>query len=379
MPGHAHDEKMTPQGLLRVRDIRTMPYSGPLARPFVTSRRRVDSIQGILVALDLDDGSHGYGSAAQTWAVTGESVASMTAAINGPVVDALVGKALSLREAEEAIAVSCEANASAKSAVDVALHDAWSGSLGMPLVAALGGRADSRARTDMTISLGTPENMVRDAVAAEEDGFDILKIKVGGDWRTDLERLEAVHGAVPSARFRLDANQGWAAKDAIRTIRRLEDIGMPVDLVEQPTPKADIDALARVTGAVDTPIMADESVATPQDAAKILHRGAADLLNIKLAKCGGIRAAGAIADLAASSGVGCMMGAMMEPRVSVAAAVHVALSHPNIELIDLDSAEWIRDPRIARGYDREGAFLSTSDAPGTGIVMASVFTEGTSS
>ncbi|WP_129360608.1 MULTISPECIES: dipeptide epimerase [Micrococcaceae] len=370
---------MVSNGQIRVRDLRAMPYSGPLKRPFVTSRRRVDSIQGVLVEMDLDDGSHGFGTAAETWAVTGESVASVLAAINGPLFEALIGKDVSLREAEDAVANSCEGNMSAKAAVDVALHDAWASSLGLPLVAALGGRSDAHAVTDMTISLGSPETMAREAVAASEEGFEILKIKLGSDPRTDLDRLEAVHEAVPAARFRLDANQGWETKEAIRMIRRLEDTGIPVDLVEQPTPKGNLEALAKVTAAVETPIMADESVATERDALNVLRREAADLINIKLAKCGGIRSAMSIADLAAVSGVGCMMGAMMEPRVSIAAAAHAALAHPNIQLIDLDSAEWIQDPRIARGYEREGSKISLAETPGLGMDLDPSLTEGTAS
>jgi L-alanine-DL-glutamate epimerase-like enolase superfamily enzyme len=368
---------MTTNGLNRLRDLRAMPYSGPLKRPFITSRRRVESVQGVLVELELEDGSIGYGTAAETWAVTGESVASSLAAINGPVFEALTGRDLSLREAEDAIAGCCVGNTSAKAAVDVALHDAWATGLGVPLAVALGGRPDAHAATDMTISLDDPEAMAREAIAAGSDGFEILKVKLGGDPAVDLNRLESVHEAVPSARFRLDANQGWGAKEAIRMIRRIEDAGIPVDLVEQPTPKANLDALAQVTAAVDTPVMADESVADERDAWEILRREAADLINIKLAKCGGIRPALAIADLAATAGVGCMMGAMMEPRVSVAAAAHVALAHPNIQLVDLDSAEWIQDPRIAGGYELEGSRLSLTEAPGLGMSMDSALTEGT--
>lgn len=367
---------LSADGRFRLADLRARPYSGPLKRPFVTSRRRVDSVQGVLVEAEFDNGTRGVGTAAETWAVTGESVASILATINGPIFDALTGRDLCLREAADAVATCCQANTSAKAAVDVALHDAWASGLGLPLATALGGNTSGTLETDMTVSLADPERMAREAVAAWADGFEILKIKLGQDWQQDVNRLETIREAVPRARFRLDANQGWNAKEAISAIRRLEDAGLPIDLVEQPTPKHDLIGLARVTAAVDTLIMADESVATPRDALEIIRRGAADLLNIKLAKCGGIGPALAIAHLAEAAEMGCMIGAMMEPRPSIAAAMHLTMAHPAITIVDLDSAEWIKDSRISGGYARDGAHLRLSDRPGLGIDLDDSLTEG---
>ncbi|WP_288780279.1 dipeptide epimerase [uncultured Kocuria sp.] len=363
-------------GALTVRRLATVPYRGPLVRPFVTSRRRADAIDGVLVELDLDGGVRGIGSAAQTWAVTGESVASIEAAVNGPMAESLVGRTLSLHEASDVVMNSCSGNSSAKAAVDVALHDAWSAALGRPLTVALGGRSEGSVETDMTVSLGEPDVMAQDGIKAWDEGFRILKIKLGQNWHRDMERLEILREAVPQARFRLDANQGWTAQEAIRAISSLEDSGFPVDLVEQPTPKHDLEALAAVTAAVYTPIMADESIATPHDAVEIVRRGAADMLNIKLAKCGGIRAAIALADIAEAAGLGCMIGAMMEPRPSIAAAVHLAIARPSIGLVDLDSAEWIDDPRISGGYVRDGAHLTVTKETGLGIQAAGSLMEG---
>src|SRR5699024_6096526 len=111
--------------------------------------------------------------------------------------------------------------------------------------------------TDMTISLAEPDVMTRAATEAANAGFETLKVKLGSDWRADLERLRAVRSAVPAARFRLDANQGWDAKAAVRIIRAIEDADVPLELVEQPVHRDDLDGLARVTAAVDVPIMAD--------------------------------------------------------------------------------------------------------------------------
>lgn len=351
-----------------VTEVRSRKYSARLRRPFVTSRRRVDVLTGVIVELELVDGTVGRGSAAQTFAVTGESAESIASALHSPISEALTaqGTERCLREHADAIAASCVGNSSAKAAADMALHDAWAQSIGLPLANALGGDVNRRLRTDMTISLDTPDAMARAAVAASNDGFGILKIKLGSDWRADLERLTAVRDAVPDTRFRLDANQGWTVKSAIRIIRAIEDAGISLELVEQPVVKDDIDGLAAVTAAVDVPIMADESLSSPRDALGIAATHGADVLNIKLAKCGGIGQAIAIADIARAAGLECMVGAMMEPRISITAAAHVAAAHPAITLFDLDSAEWVDEPELAGGYSLNGDEMLLHAEPGIG-------------
>jgi len=209
--------------------------------------------------------------------------------------------------------------------------------------------------------------MATRAAEAAKAGFQILKIKLGSDWQTDLDRLQAVHFAAPSATFRLDANQGWDVKSAIRILHEIDEANLPIDLVEQPVEKYDIIGLKTVADAVQVPIMADESIASARDAVQIVSLRAANLLNIKLAKCGGIYQALQVADIAQAAGIECMIGAMMEPRVSITAALHIAAAHPNITLVDLDSAEWISDRHLDGGYSIDFGRLYLNDEPGLGF------------
>ncbi|GAB3059858.1 dipeptide epimerase [Sediminivirga luteola] len=352
---------------LRIEALSTRIGAIPLKRPFITSRRRTESVTVVTVELRLAGGATGIGTAAETFAVTGESAASMAAALDGPIAAALTGAERSLTGHAEAIAASCASNTSAKAAAEIALHDAWARGLGVPLATALGGDPAAELRTDMTVSLQDPATMAADAVAAAEDGYRTLKIKLGGDWSADMDRLRAVNEAVPEASLRLDANQGWTVKDAIRAIRRIEDEGFPVELVEQPVHREDLHGLRQVTAAVMTPVMADEALTSPADALRLAGMRAADLFNIKLAKCGGIRQALAIADIAHAAGIPCMVGAMMEPRVSITAAAHLAAAHLAITLIDLDPAEWMAENGPAGGYTMHGSRMVLPSAPGLGF------------
>lgn len=364
---------------MRVARVRAHTEHAALTRPFITSRRQVDRVATVVVHVELADGTTGIGAASENPAVTGETIDSITSLVTGPIADAVTGpiadagesRSPSLAGLARAIAGSAVGNASAKAAVDMAVHDAHARALDVPLTTMLGGDADAVMVGDMTVSLDEPEAMARHAADAASSGFTRLKVKLGNDPARDIDRLRAVCEAAPRARLRLDANQGWSAKDAVTVIRRIEDAGLPVDLVEQPVPKWDLDGLAAVTRSTRLPIMADESLAGPHDAFELARRGCADLFNIKLAKSGGIRQALQIAGIAEAAGIGCMVGAMMEPRIGITAAAHVAAAHPNITLIDLDSAEWFADSD-AGGCNTSGGLLRLTGGPGLGIGPASL-------
>lgn len=357
----------SPATPLHVVAVRAHRHRSPLLRPFVTAARRTDSVAFVVAEVELDGGVVGQGSAAETVAVTGESAATIHEALTGPLGAALTGARGTLPELAARIAGALPGATSAKAALDVALHDAAARAAEVPLVELLGGSTGGELLNDMTVSLEEPEVMARRAREAVDSGEQILKIKLGRDPEEDRRRLDAVLEAAPGVRLRLDANQGWSPEEAIRILTGLEADALPIDLVEQPVPAADVDGLARVRAAVGLPIMADEAVWTAADARRLVDAGAADLLNIKLAKTGGVREALAIADVAQEAGLTCMIGAMMEPRISITAAAHLAVAHPAITLIDLDPPAWFASPLPGGGYVQDGARLRLLGGPGLGL------------
>lgn len=352
---------------LTVRAVRHHRHRAPLLRPFVTAARRTEAVEYVVAEVELAGGAIGQGSAAETVAVTGESAASIATALDGPLRQALEGATGTIAELSARIEDALEGATSAKASLEVALHDAWATLSGRPLVELLGGRLEDGLPNDMTISLADPPVMAAHAREAVQRGEQILKIKLGHDIDEDRRRLAAVIEAAPTVQLRLDANQGWSPRQAIEIITGFEADGLPIELVEQPVPAADLEGLVQVTSAVALPIMADESVWTVEDARRLVDAGAADLLNIKLAKTGGIRGALAIADVAREAGIDCMVGAMMEPRISITAAAHLAIAHPAITLIDLDSPGWFASTAPAGGYEQDGAWLRLTGGPGLGL------------
>lgn len=349
-------------------DVTTHPLSLPLHSPFVTALRTTSTVQTLVVEVIDDDGNRGFGEAPQVWQVTGESVAGADACVSGPLAAVIIGRdpgelVTLLREVRGAVG----ANVAAKAAVDVAVHDLVAHQLGIPLVRLLGGTATEIA-TDVTLPVGSVEELAGAAGARVDEGFDVLKVKVGTDPDGDVRRVIAIREAVgPLVRIRLDANQGWTERHAVRTIRSLEDADANVELVEQPVVAHDLDALARVTARVDTPILADESVYGLGDLLEVIKRHAADMVNVKLAKCGGLAVARTLLELATAAGMGTIVGSMMETPVGVGAAASLVAAYGTSATSDLDAAWWLARPPRRDGVQYRGSTLVLPDAPGLGI------------
>ena len=199
-------------------------------------------------------------------------------------------------------------------------------------------------------------------------GYDTLKVKVGIDPSLDVARLAAIRQAVgPEVRIRIDANQAWSPKQAVRLLNQMQDKGLDIELVEQPVKAHDYEGLKYVTERSYVPVLADEAVFSVEDALKIVQMQAADLINIKLMKCGGLTNALKIATLAEVCGVECMIGCMLEAKVSVNAAVHLACARKIITRVDLDGPVLCSEDPVEGGAVFNEKEITVSDAPGLGV------------
>ncbi len=341
----------------------------PLKTPFKTALRTVDTVEDVVVLIRTDSGHTGHGEAAATAVITGDTHGSIIAAIRHFIAPRLIGQDVAdLNRLCALVQGAMERNTSAKAAVEIALYDLWAQLHGAPLYRMLGG-GDPVITTDITISVDYIDKMVADSVSAVERGFESLKIKVGKDIGLDIERVKAIHAAVQGrALLRLDANQGWTAKQAVHAMRSLEAAGVQLELLEQPVKANDIAGLKYVTERVSTPVMADESVFTPLQVMDLIQQRAADIINIKLMKTGGLSNAIRIADIAAIHGVPCMIGCMIESSISVAAAVHLAVAKSDaISKVDLDGPSLCQFDPVTGGVRFDESEISISDAPGLGI------------
>lgn len=353
---------------MKITKLRTAEIKVPLKVPFITALRRVDAVESILVCIETDEAVIGYGEAPPTKAITGETKESILDAIQNHIAPAVTGMPLEdLEGVMKALHGALPKNTSAKAAVDMAIYDLLAKKSKQPLYQYLGG-TKTTIETDITISLKTPAEMAQDSLRAVQEGYKILKLKVGRGNDEDLMRVEAVRRAVgENVLLRVDANQGWEADGAIRLIRTMESKNLGIELVEQPVPAQDLDGLRHVTQNVNTPILADESMFSAEDAEKIIRTGAADLLNIKLMKTGGIYGALAICRLARQNGMECMMGCMLETKLAVSAAAHLAAAMGCITRADLDGPALCKIDPYTGGPLYEGPYIHMNQNPGIGI------------
>ncbi len=351
-----------------IKDIALKHISIPLKKPFKTALRTVETAENTVIMVTTEDGLVGFGEAPPTAAITGDTNESIIAVIKNKIVKKLIGRDVEkLENVLNIIQTSSERNFSAKAAVDMAIYDLICQRYKIPLYKFLGGYRN-QVETDLTISLNEPEEMRQDSIAAVAQGFKTLKLKVGKNTEKDIQRIRMVRRAVgDTVKLRLDANQGWSPEEAIHVIKTIEDLDLNVELVEQPVKAIDIVGLKMVTDNVAIPIMADESMFSPADAIKILQMRAADLVNIKLMKCGGIYNALKIVAIAETYGVECMLGSMVESKVSLTAAAHLAAAKKNITRVDLDAAIFLAEDPVIGGFKKQIPIFALTDVPGLGI------------
>ena len=353
---------------MKITGINVSTVHIPLRTPFKTALRTVSEVHDVIVRIETDTGAVGWGEAPPTAVITGETIGSITAAISECIAPVLLGMEIDdLDGIMHRMDRSILKNTSAKAAVDMAVYDLWAKDCKKPLYRMLGG-AKQLLETDLTISVNPMEEMVRDSLDGVARGFRILKIKTGKGDREDVACLKAIREAVgPQIVLRVDANQGWNARQAVRLIRMMEDEGVQPELIEQPVPAHDFEGLKMVTANVDTPILVDESVFSAEDAIRIVQNRAADLLNIKLMKTGGIHQALKICDVAEIYGVECMIGCMLESKLAVSAAAHLAAGRSVITRLDLDGPSLCSVDPYTGGPEYDGPYIRMNETAGIGI------------
>jgi len=315
---------------MKIKEISTEIKTIPLKTPFITALRQVEDVEFVRVKIVFDNGKFAYGEAPATKAITGEDLETIVYAIQN-IKDDL----LALR-VEEALRVleKTEMGSSAKAALDMALYFAK-----IPFKLT----DTTPIKTDITISVGTQEKMLHDAKKAFANGNEILKIKLDADIKHAVQVTQTIAQALPKAKLLIDANQAWTLEKTLYFIENLKNI--PIELIEQPVHAEDLEALQTITQRSHIPILADESVFTLEDVKKVMDMNAANMINIKLMKCGGVTHAIKILEYAKENNIACMLGSMLEGPHSINAALYLAFKYRDvIKYVDLDSPLLYKEP-----------------------------------
>jgi len=341
-----------------------------LTRPYTIAYKTVTTVSNCVVEIETDTGNTGFGSANPSKYVVGVDVGGTVAALSEENTEWLIGK--DVREMQQLVyevQQQFAGQAGACAALDIALHDLFAQQLGVPLVKFLGQKHRSLP-TSITIGIKSTEETLEEADEYLGRGFKILKVKLGQSKEEDVERLKKLRERVgKEVIIRVDANQGY-------TMLQLEDFyyatfGPNPELIEQPLPADAINDYRKLPAEVKKLIALDETLVTPADAYQLTNAPrAAGIFNIKLMKCGGIGHAREIANIAKNAGVDLMWGCNDESRISIAAALHIALASSNTKYLDLDGSFDLARDVVTGGFELHNGMMSLTDQSGLGVKRA---------
>ncbi|MDJ0868478.1 MAG: o-succinylbenzoate synthase [Myxococcota bacterium] len=357
---------------MRIASARVTAFRLPLRAPLATAHGSLEHRDGWLLELVAEDGTRGFGEAAPLPGFGLESHAEAGRALEEGAF-AVVGAALG--DTPATLPEPRELPPSARSAVDLALLDLAARRAALPLahwlargLARADGHATARERVAVAALLASsnPEQAGQEARARVEEGFTTLKLKLAADdFERDHARVAAVRNAVGRGiRLRLDANGGWKEVDVPPRLRALAPLG--IELIEQPVPAEEIDALARLRSAAPFPLAADESVRGEREAERLLAARAADVLVLKPAALGGLRPAARIAERARRAGRAVIVTSFLDSAVGVAGALHLAAALPEGPAAGLATAALLRAD-LAAGPTPSAGTLALPRLPGLGV------------
>ena len=341
--------------LIESVDIRIVSFH--MKRPFITAAGRKSVTRNVQVRVRIQGGAEGFGEASTSLAKAGESAGALKKSLRR----AAAGLADRRIEDFSSLVRQCwlleSHRPAAVAALECALADAWAIAHQRPLWKLWGSRCRP-VETDLTLSVAEPEALAARARAASRRGFRRFKVKLGaGSPRANVERVAAVERAVPGARIVADGNQGMHLEQAAEFAALLESGRTKIEFLEQPFMKGDISAMRAFRKKHRVPLVADESIHTAADALRLFSSGAADGVNVKVAKSG-LAESLEIIRVAKKLRKILSIGCMEESRWGLAASVHLACGTGAFDWVDLDSAFLLEDGPREGGFSHKGPFLS---------------------
>lgn len=352
---------------MRIKDIKVWSADLGNTKPYTIAFKTVDEVLNAFVEITLDNGVTGIGAANPSEYVTGESFESCQQALQEKNIQFLIGRDIrELNQLTYEVNQKLPNNPAAGAALDIALYDAFTKYLGVPLVKYLGQKIHSMP-TSNTIGIKNVEDTLKEAKEYGERGFSVLKVKLGKDLNEDIERMVKLREKF-GKKFviRIDANQGYNPAQTIEFYQKTKHLN--IELIEQPLPAKQIALMKQLPEEVRKVIAADESLLSPNDAVELIDSPiASGIFNIKLMKCGGVSQAMKIADIAQPKGIELFWGCNDESIVSITAALHAAFACAHTRYIDLDGSLDLAKDEVRGGFILKEGVMYCADKPGLGV------------
>ncbi|MDL5046383.1 dipeptide epimerase [Oscillatoria amoena NRMC-F 0135] len=336
-------------------------------KPYTIAFKTVDEVRNAFIEITLTNGITGIGSGNPSEYVVGENLNQTLEALQEKNIEFLIGRDIrEIGQLTYEVWRKFPAHPAARAALDIALYDAFTKFLGVPLVKFLGQKIQSMP-TSNTIGIKNVEETLKEAGDYKQKGFKILKVKLGKDLEEDIERLAKLREKFgKNFVIRIDANQGYSVDQTIAFYQKTKHLD--VELIEQPLPAWAVSQMKQLPDEIRSKIAADESLISPKDAIELVKPPrAAGIFNIKLMKCGGVSQALKIADIAQQEGIELFWGCNDESSVSITAALHAAFAFANTKYIDLDGSLDLAKDEVSGGFILKDGVMYCSDKPGLGL------------
>jgi L-alanine-DL-glutamate epimerase-like enolase superfamily enzyme len=352
---------------MKIKDIKVWSADLGNTKPYTIAFKTVDEVRNAFIEITLANGITGIGSGNPSEYVVGENLNQCLEALQEKNIEFLIGR--DIREINQLlfeILQKFPKNPSARAALDIALHDAFTKHLDIPLVKYLGQKIKTLP-TSNTIGIKNVEDTLKETGEYIKQGFKVIKVKLGKDLDEDIERLVKMREQFGyDVVVRIDANQGYTVEQTIDFYHRT--VKLNIELIEQPLPARMINEMKNLPDEIKVKIAADESLISPKDAFELIKPPrASGIFNIKLMKCGGVSQGLKIANIALLEGVDLFWGCNDESIVSITAALHAAFSCSNTKYIDLDGSLDLGTDVVRGGFILKDGYMTCSDKPGLGL------------
>ncbi len=354
---------------MKIRSVRTWSENLDLKKPYTIAYKRIDHVENIFVAVELENGLVGVGSGSPAHFVTGEDFEGSVSELAAHAEALLAGK--DIRQFKNLIrhaALRLPGRPAALAAIDIALYDAFTQFLGIPLCHFLG-KVHEGFPTSVTIGIQSVEETLEDARAFLAEGFRVIKLKIGHDVAQDIETFTKLREFVgPEIAIRVDINQGYTTESLLRFWKATEVLNP--EFFEQPLTPGRLDDMRQLPEQLRNACAADEDLHSMDDAVQMGHRPAPyGIYNIKLMKCGGVDHAMKIAEVAEMAGIHLMWGCNDESKISIAAALHAALASNQTCYLDLDGSFDLARDIVDGGFMVRNGSLFPNGKPGLGTML----------
>ena len=352
---------------MTIKSIKIYKKNLALTRPYTIATKTISDVESVFLEIELANGIVGLGAANPAIEVVGEDADMAFRNLQSDAIQRFVGRDIaeiySLLPSVSAVFPHAPGTLAA---MDIALHDAFCQYLKLP-IAQFYGQKIEQMPTSVTIGIKGATETVAEAKEYWDAGFRILKVKLGHNIDEDVERLAKLREHFgQSIRIRVDANQGYQTSQVVDFFNRTKLFNL--ELVEQPTAVGQEKPLLTLPYDIRQQIAADESLTDLEMALWLAGTKRVGIFNIKLMKCGGIKAALDIATIASAANIDLFWGCNDESIVSITAALHVAFACKHTKYIDLDGSLDLAEDVVKSGFILKNGVMSLPKGNGLGLV-----------